>query len=401
MKEANTKLWTWQYTLILSLTFLFFLGLQALLGGFPVYVTNITHSPANGGLMTTAFMLASVLSRPFMGMVINKVDMKKCLMIALAFTFVVIALSFNTESVSILFGLRFLQGIGFGVTSTLFATFITNVIPNHKLGEGIGFFGLAMSVGTTIGPIVALSFIHSSSFHRVLVFSLILILIIFIGGFLIKNNRPIKNTPGEPKTSLLKSAFDGKAFMPCFLVMLFYVTFGGIVNYIDGLGASVNLGGRTSLFFLIIMGMLVLTRLFSGRIYDHMGHKLLVYPATISGIIGLVLIANTDNVSTLLVAGVFYGLAYGVMQPTFQAWAVTRVHSYKKATANAMAMSFMDLGQAIGAVTLGFVAGKVGYSSMYGFSAILIAIMLVLYFTVNWRTRMGRRKGDHHMNSAS
>jgi MFS family permease len=401
LEESSTKLWTKQYTLILSLTFLFFLGLQALLGGFPVFVTEMTQNPANGGLMTTAFMLASVFTRPVMGMFMDKVNMKKVLIISLAFIFITITLCLMTESVVFLFCLRFLQGTAFGVTTTLLATFITNVIPNGKLGEGIGFFGLAMSVGTTIGPMIALFFIHSYSFHRVLAFSLFLVLVIFSGGFLIKDNRPEQNMKIEQKTSFIKSAFDGKAFMPCFLVMLFYITFAGIVNYIDGLGKSAHLGSKTSVFFLLIMVMLVLTRAFSGRIFDHLGHKLLIYPATVSGMIGLILIANTQHVSTLLIAAVFYGLAYGVMQPTFQAWAVTRVHPRKKATANAMAMSFMDFGQAIGAVALGVVVGKAGYRSMYGVSAVLIALMLVLYLAVNLKMRMGKRKAGSNMKSAS
>ena len=35
------------------------------------------------------------------------------------------------------------------------------------------------------------------------------------------------------------------------------------------------------------------------------------------------------------------------MQPTFQAWAVSQMDINKQATANAMALSFMDLGQAL------------------------------------------------------
>lgn len=388
----HAKLWTGQYSLVIGLTFIFYLSLQALLGGFPVYVTEFSHHPAYGGLMTTAFMLASVISRPVMGAVIRKINMKKGLIMALVFVFAVILLSLHSKSVPFLFVLRLLQGVGFGVTSTLFATFITNVIPERRLGEGIGYFGMAMSVGTTIGPMVSLSLMHGYSFDLALFFSAFLILVTIAGGLLIGKKYAFQNEGQEPeaKPSFFESAFDMKAFMPCLLVMFFYVTFAGIVNFIDSLGSSVGLGGKTSFFFLVLVIMLVVIRPFSGRIYDHFGHAYLVYPAIFSAIIGLLLVASMRSFGVMVVAAIFYGLAYGVMQPTFQAWAVSRVRASHKATANAMAMSFMDFGQAIGAVLLGFVAGKTGYSSMYGLSALLVVIMLGLYFAVRVRAKVRR-----------
>src|SRR5699024_9756058 len=151
---------------------------------------------------------------------------------------------------------------------------------------------------------------------------------------------------------LVQSAFDGKAFIPCILLFIFYITFTGNVNFLDGLGKSLEVG-RTSLFFFILMIMLLITRPFSGRIYDRKGHQFLLYPSAVSAIIGLVLLSYMQNVSMLIIASVLYGLAYGVMQPTLQAWAVSRVHANNRATANAMALSFMDLGHAVGALLLG------------------------------------------------
>lgn len=402
MKQTKEKLWTWQYILAVTLTFLFFLSLQALLGGFPVYVTEISHNPANAGLMTTAFMFAAVVSRPIMGMMMHKINMKKLLVLSIVYIFFMILFSFIWESIPALVILRVFQGLGFGVTTTLLATVVTNVVPNHRLGEGIGYYGMATSVGTTIGPMVALFFIHSVSFYALLIFSLVLIVAILAGAMLFKREdmEEVHDYDKEQvqNTSLLQSAFAGKAFIPCLLLFLFYITFTGNVNFLDGLGKSVGMSD-TSFFFFILMIMLLITRPFSGRIYDRKGHKVLLYPSAICAIIGLMMLANMQNMSTLVVASVFYGLAYGVMQPTLQAWAVSRVHPGNKATANAMALSFMDLGHAVGAIILGTVVSRVGYSSMYEFAAILGVVLLLVYFVFNLEGRWIKSKRRQATNS--
>lgn len=394
------KLWTKQYILIVSMTILFFLSMQSLLGGFPIYVANVTQNPASGGLMTTSFMLAAVLSRPFIGVMMPRINMKKWLGISLCFTILTVFFSYFIESLSLLIIARVLQGIGFGFITTLFATFATNLIPMSRIGEGIGYFGMSTSIGSTIGPMIAISMIHSFSFHLVIWVSLIILSLVLLGSLLVKNTiPPSQPTNSEAKNSFIQSAFDRKAFLPCFLVMLFYITFAGVVNFLDGLGDSTGLGGKTSIFFLVIAVMLVITRPFSGVIFDRLGHKYLIYPAGLAAIVGLILLAKLENFYTLIIAGIFYGIAYGVMQPTFQAWAVSQVHPDKKATANAMSLSFMDLGQAIGALALGQAVGVIGYNSMYGIAALMAAVMLVLYFSIHMVMNVKRKKRATLLNT--
>ncbi|MBO0991810.1 MFS transporter [Bacillus sp. SD088] len=392
METMKEKLWTKQYILVISMTILFFLSMQSLLGGFPIYVANMTQDPASGGLMTTAFMLAAVLSRPFIGVIIPKINMKQWLIRSILFTVAMVVLSYFTTSLGLLILLRVMQGIGFGFITTLFATLATNLIPSPRLGEGIGYFGMSTSIGSTLGPMMAILMIHSFSFKTVLVFSFLMLVLVWLASYWVKSPPILVKANDEPKASIMQAAFDRKAFLPCFLVMLFYITFAGVVNFLDGLGEVSGLGGQTSIFFLFIAIMLVATRPFSGIIFDRFGHKYLIYPASFAAIIGLVLLAKTGSMYTLVFAGIFYGFAYGVMQPTFQAWAVSQVSPEKKATANAMSLSFMDLGQAIGAFALGRTAGIIGYHSMYGVAAITIAVLLVIYLSIHLVINKKRRQ---------
>ncbi|MGP9041829.1 MFS transporter [Cytobacillus kochii] len=400
MHTLGGKLWTRQYIMALMLTFLFFLSLQSLLGGFPIYVTTLSNNPTYGGLMTTAFMIAAVISRLFLGLCLRYLNQKALLILSLIGMLLFISVTTFTNSIVLFTILRILQGIAFGFITTLLATITTNLIPDHRLGEGIGYFGLATSVGTTSGPFLAISMINVYSFESVLYFSLILIIVITIGSLALKTSQNI-NQQAVSKLSIVESAFDSRAFLPCFLVLLFYFTFAGVVNFIEGLGSSIGVGEQTSLFFLILVAMLIIIRPFSGKIFDRFGHAYLIYSATIAAFIGLLLIAFAKGVSTLFIAAVFYGIAYGVMQPTFQAWAVSLVPKEKRATANAMSLSFMDMGLAMGALLLGIAANEKGYGFMYILSSLLAVVIFLLYFVAHIRRKTKLTPLPSHNRKAS
>ncbi|WP_180896594.1 MFS transporter [Priestia megaterium] len=358
----------------------FYLCLQMLTGGFSIFVTKLSHNPTLGGVMTTAFMLAAIITRPVTGILMHKINIKKGLCVMLPFVLVCIMISYGQQVIPLLISLRILEGIGFGVTTTLLATLATNLIPEERMGEGIGYFGMATSLGATLGPMIALSILHSFSFKFLLFVTMFLIVISFVFSFFIKIKQ--SQSFAEPpihKEALMDFVFDKRAMLPCFLVMLFYCTYSGIVNFINSLGEEEHLGSKVSLFFLIIAVVIVLVRPFSGKIYDQMGHKYLIYPASICSIIGLILIAFAHGFATFFIAAVLYGVAYSVMQPSFQAWAVSKVFADKKGTANAMSLSSMDLGMALGSPILGGVASLTGYRGMYSLSSLLIVALVLMY----------------------
>ncbi|WP_199425976.1 MFS transporter [Thermaerobacillus caldiproteolyticus] len=375
--NGSSKLWTAQFVAIILMAFLFFCCLQLLTAGFPAFVSHVNHNPAQAGMMTTAFMISAIITRPFVGGIIHKANIKKVNIASLIFLAVTIALSYHQKSVSLLLFLRILHGIAFGIVSTIISTMATTVIPVRRLGEGIGYYGMATSVGTSLAPMFALSLIQFFSFNALLLLAVLLVIVTLLLNIFIRS--PHSNRMRTKEVSFIEYAFDKKAFSPCLLASFFTITLGGVVSFLGELGKEVQLGGSVSLFFLIIAVTMAIVRPLSGRIFDSKGHKVILYPAIVSGIIGLCLLAATQDIWTLLLAGVFYGIAYGTITPTLQALAVSFVSKEKQGTANAMFFSFMDLGMAIGSISLGVLASYTGYRLMYGYSIVCLVVLLVTY----------------------
>lgn len=375
----TSRLWTAQFTAIVIMAFLFFLCLQLLTAGFPAFITDIKNNPAQGGLMTTVFMVSAIAIRPFVSSLMQKMDNKKLSLISLGFIALSVALSFGQDSVALLLLLRIFHGIGFGIITTIFSTMATNIIPARRLGEGIGYYGMATSVGTSLGPMLALALLQVFSFNLLILLSVGLTLLTLLLNLFIKGPRKPAKMSTVQKGHFREHAFDRHAFTPAILTAFFSITLGGVVSFLRELGKEAGLGATISLFFLVLTIVMVIIRPFSGRIYDRFGHKFIIYPAVVSGIIGLTLLAITQNTMTLLVAAVFYGLAYGTVAPTLQALAVGAVQKEKQGTANAMYFSSMDLGMALGSAGLGLLASYTSYHFIYGFSVIFLVGLMLAY----------------------
>jgi predicted MFS family arabinose efflux permease len=208
-------------------------------------------------------------------------------------------------------------------------------------------------------------------------------------SFLTKNTaKKEKERPEETKKEPFYTyMFDNRVLLPSILVALTYMAIAGTVNFMGTFGDEINVGGRISQFFIAQGIAMVVVRSFSGKIFDRFGHRMLMIPAAVSGAGGLVLLGFSTSMMMVLISGVLFGIAFAILQPTIQAWALTLVPPEKKATANSMLLIFMDSGMAIGSVGLGFLANRVGYGMTFSYSAGFMIVILLLYLIGSRKTR--------------
>ena len=392
MGKEKVKLWTNQYLIIVILSLVMFASFYMITAGFPIFVSTISDNPAIAGIMTTTLMLASLITRFFASVIIQKVNMKLLLIISLLYFLGTIALTFVNDSIGFLIFIRALQGIGFSMLTILVFTISSNIVPKSRLGEGIVFFAMSTSVGTTMGPLIAITYLAHYSFRSMMMLTLGLMAFSFVCSFFTKNT--VKKERESPqatnKEPFYKYMFDKRVLLPSILVAFNYMAIAGIVNFMGAFGKEINVGGRISQFFIAQGIAMVLVRAFSGKIFDRFGHRILIIPGAISGAAGLILLGFSTSMGMVLVSGVLFGIAFAIIHPIIQAWALTLVPPEKKATANSMLLIFIDSGLAIGSVGLGFLAKVVGYGMTFSTSAAFMIIILILYLIGSRKTETSK-----------
>ncbi|MEH7390326.1 MFS transporter [Bacillus sp. JJ1474] len=397
MGKRKVKLWTNQYVIIILLSLVMFCAFYMITAGFPIFVSTISDNPAIAGIMTTTLMLASLITRFFASVIIQKVNMKLLLIISLLYFLGTIGLTFVNQSIGFLIFIRALQGIGFSMLTILVFTISSNIVPKSRLGEGIVFFAMSTSVGTTIGPLIAISYLANYSFRSMMMITLGLMFFSLVCSFFTKNSTVKKEKESPQSTNnepFYKYMFDKRVLLPCILVSFNYITIAGTVNFMGAFGKEIHVGGRISQFFIAQGIAMVIFRAFSGKIFDKFGHRILIIPAAISGAIGLILLGFSTSMVMVLISGALFGIAFAIIHPIIQAWALTLVPPEKKATANSMLLIFIDFGLAIGSVGLGFLAKSVGYGMTFSYSAAFMIIILLLYLIGSKKTVTLEAKRD-------
>ena len=100
------------------------------------------------------------------GRIIDHLQPKNVLIGGVIGSIIAIALYFTIHSILILMFVRFIHGIAFGFSST--ATISSRLIPEERKGEGIGYYGLSVTLASAFGPFLGLVLNNNLGFSSIL-----------------------------------------------------------------------------------------------------------------------------------------------------------------------------------------------------------------------------------------
>ncbi len=383
-KAPKEKIWTRDFVAICFANFFVFLGFQMTLPTLPIFVKEIGGSDQMIGLVVGIFTFSALAFRPYAGHALETKGRGFVYMVGIAMFTIAVAFYGFTSAIIVLLLLRILHGAGFGMASTASGTIASDLIPPSRLGEGMGYFGLSGNLALALGPALGLALVGRISF-----ISLFLLCgALGVTSFLFASRVRYKKVETSPhKTTTVKfDIFEKAALPPAILLFFITVTFGGIASFLPLLTAEKGIPG-IEFYFIVYAIFLMVSRTFSGQIYDRKGHLYVFPPGTVLIFIAMVLLSWLPNTMTLMIAAAFYGTGFGMVQPALQAWAVSSASANRKGMANATFFSFFDLGVGIGAMTFGYIAFTFSYSAIYVTSAISVVCSFLLYFVFFIRDR--------------
>lgn len=370
---TREKLWTRNFILICFSNLATFMGFQMLMPTLPVYVDFLGGKESEIGLVVGFFTISAVLIRPLAGIAVDTYGRKGIYLLGLlVFTFS--CLSYNwTYTIPLLLLVRFLHGFGWGTSSTAAGTVAADIIPKQRLGEGMGYYGLAGTVAMAVAPATGLYLVNEYSFPVLFFTSTGLAATAFLLGALIHYRKMPPRQAGE-KIAL----FERKAFRPSLVIFFVTMSYGSVVSFIAlyaGEKGIANIG----IFFTVYAVTLAVTRPLAGILLDRKGYDVVVIPGMLAITVAMFLLSRAEFLGMFLLAGVFYGIGFGSVQPSMQALTVRNVAFHRRGAANGTFFSAFDSGIATGALLWGAVSQAVGYAQMYLWTTIPVLVALILY----------------------
>jgi MFS family permease len=154
------------------------------------------------------------------------------------------------------------------------------------------------------------------------------------------------------------------------------IGFAGMVAFAPLYARELGLSGA-GLVFGLNAAIVIVVRLVGRRIPDVVGPKRTATAALTFAATGLAVIALWQSAAGLYAGTAVLALGQSLVFPALMMLVVSAAPLAERSSAVGSFTAFADLGYAIGAISLGAVAGAAGYGGVFGVAAVLVAIGLV------------------------
>lgn len=380
-------IWTKSFISLFITNIAVFIVFYGLVSALPLYAIGaLGRTDEDAGLLMSAFLLSAIVVRPFTGKILDIAGKRKMLWIGLVLYLICTILYYFIEPFGVLLGLRFIQGIWFSIITTAGVSIAADIVPKARKGAGLGYFNMSTNLAVVLGPLIALSIIQSYSFDVLFIVMSLLMVV----GVLTSVLAPADNIKSRNEVSRKLSIgdlFEKGALPVALLGSLIAFSYASVLSYLSIYAQEKDVLALASMFFLVFAAVMLLTRPYTGKIFDEKGAQYILIPGFIFFAIGLILLAYMNSGPQFLIAGAFIGMGYGAIIPSLQTLAVQSTKHERSGYATATFFTFFDLGVALGSYVLGFVALYYGYKNVYLLSGILVLVVFLGYLYIQ-----GKRK---------
>ena len=372
--RKKESIWTKGFILLFVINFCYQMGQQMMNTLVPKYANTFGVSAVLVGLISSVFAIASLAGRPFTSPALDTFSKKKMLMGTILLASAVFWGYGATSNIYTLIGFRLVHGICIGIFSPLAMMMASNVLPDEKLGSGIGVFALGQAIGQAVGPGIGLSLSNTYGYSIAFHIGAVVMLIPFALCFLIP-----KEKKSEKKYKIsVGQILEKDALSPGIITMLLAISYSCIGSYLAIYGEARGVE-NIGLYFTVYAVFLLATRPLSGMLADKYGIIALMIPGIVCAGISFLMLSVAKGMPAFLITAGVAACGYGICQPQAQALTLQCVKKERRGVGSNTNFFFMDCGTLIGPVLAGSVidfASKATATDA-GSYAIMYRVMLI------------------------
>ena len=269
------------------------LSIGATLPVIPRYVQGpIGAGDVAVGVVTGAFAITGIACRPLAGHLADRRGRRRVVIAGALFTATASALYFVPAGVPGLIVARLFLGAGEGMVYTAGSAWIVDLAPPDRRARIIGWYGLAIWGGLTLGPPIGELILRASSFEMVWAFALAAPLL----GALIAVRIPESFTPKRPEPLRRGNLIAREALIPGLGLSLGTVGFAAVAAFLI-LHLDDREIGHGAGVFTAFAATVVAARIFGGWLPDRFGPGPCVVGAGLIEAAGLIAIMLAQSLA--------------------------------------------------------------------------------------------------------
>jgi MFS family permease len=339
----------------------------------PLYARSGGASDIEVGIIVGVLTLVSAAAAPLGGSMADRFG-RRHVMLCGAIAFTLCAAGYAWSALVIpLVAFRALHGVGMGLYTSANSAAAADLGPAESRGARIGLMGATVNLGLAIAPMLGLALAQSGHFDSVFAIS------VALAAIAVVLMSTVGETLGDRGAQVARSwGFSRKAVFPALVGLCLMAPFGVQFAFVplyagaEGLGAGV--------FFAAMALVIATVRMIGGWLSDRIGRALVTAGGLGFAGAGLLVLAFVPGLVGLAVAGLLYGIGFGVGHPALMAWSVDGSSGREYGKALGTYLAAHQLGFALGSMAGGAVITALGYRAAFVGAAVLVlaAVLPVL-----------------------
>lgn len=382
----GSRIWTKSFIAVSMSNFFIFLSFYMLSTALPLYVKDTLHgSQQQMGLVITLWSVGTVLMRLFAGSWADRFGKKRLSVLSLFIFLIASVAYFGVSGIVFLLILRIVHGASYGVGATSTSALASDIIPNSRKGEGIGYFSMFMSIAMVIGPAFGLYLIHSFDPSVLFASSVVVAVLALLSAGIVRQKGNVPAVQEAAKSKTRGRLIEKKAIPISLAAFVLSFSYSSLTSFISSYTEELHQESAAGMFFVVFAVMIIISRPFVGKAFDKYGAHVLAYPGVILFAAGMFLLSQEGSGFMLLLSAAIMGLGHGALLPCFQTLAINSAPSERQGTATSTYFLFFDLGYGVGSLVLSWVASAADYRGMFLAASIFVLLSAVIYYFMHHR----------------
>jgi MFS family permease len=347
------------------------------------YGMSLGIAPAVIGAMTGTYYLVCLITRPFTGIAIDKINKKLMMCIALgikAAGFVVMAFA---QGYSGFFAGRMIDAVSFSLITTIFMSTTSLIVDRRAMGTAVGLFSGIPTLVVSAVPSLAMAIFNKSGGRNVFLYSAVALVIGIVLVFFLQFPKTEKTA--EKKSFSINDVVYLPAVIPClpnfFLSLLLTVCDVNLVALATErgfAGAEIYISVKALVNVAAGVGLGALSDLLSSR-------KILI-GAYIATIVASIMFGSATNLTMVIVAAVIYFIFQRGTVPVLIKAASEVAPPELRGAAISTNYLIQDLAGVFGGYIVAFVTGSSGLAGAFYVIAVFPAVGLIIYLINSRKT---------------
>lgn len=353
------------------------------------FLSEVFHaSTAIAGLATGIIVIGCLVGRFFTGSIVHTAGYRRVLFCGVVLYLLTNAAYFFADSLALIFLVRFVSGIAIGIVGTVTGTIVAMVVPSQFHGRGIAYFSMSTAFALCFGPFIGIALVDTLGYSGIFTIGTVLatVNLLLVPFVSVTSERKL-----EPHKLALSDFIESQLIPFSLLVCVVCLAWGNIQAFMSAYARTFDVVAAASSFFLVYAAAILISRPFSGKIYDAHGAPVILYPSLVLLTASLALLWGVHEGWSVLLAGALAGLGFGNFQSVAQVSAISMVSRERYAQATSTFYIFFDLGLGVAPYLAGYVAPHVGYDGIYGLNAIVVLLCIVWYAVLHARGKLSKR----------